>query len=179
MRPMNEVAIDLDTVGAWTEDELMNPPGKRKEFSRHLHRTNDPLARKAILDYFATNRPFIVPNPDPYGIDLIMKWGGRVVMGIEVERRLNWRGPIFPFPTIHVPVRKLRYACLGYPSFYMPTNAEMTHALVIPFSHLTAMKTVESENRFVSRGEYFVDVPLPIADTIVLDEMRDMQREGE
>lgn len=176
MAMSDATVIDLDTVEAWTEAEIMCPPGKRKPFSQRLFDNNDEVARDAVREYFIKNRPLIEPNPDQFGIDLLMKWEGRIILGLEIERRHNWRGPIFPFATLHVPVRKLKYASLGFPAYYVATNEEMTHAIVIPFAQLSGMASVEQENKYVAQGEQFVDVPVVDAQVIVLDPWWEVKR---
>lgn len=161
--------MDIDAIGSRSLADMEGGMGVRKPFDSALFKANDGPAREAVLSWLARERPTWIENPDPYGIDLLLKWNGRVVLGLEVERRHNWRsGAVFPFATIHVPARKLKYASLGFPTYFMATNRPMTHGLVLPFAMIANMASVEVRNKYVEQGEVFVDVPVIYAEVVAL-----------
>ena len=68
-------------------------------------------------------------NPDEYGIDIIYQDESDELKYFEVEVKHNWKGSRFPFPTVHFPKRKLKFA--NAQSSFAMLNSDRTHVLII------------------------------------------------
>ena len=97
----------------------------------------------------------IMPNPDKYGVDLLVSHNGNGVGVVEVEVR-SW-SPNCPFPTIHVPSRKTKFFA-GNALFFALTH-DMQHAYWIESKEILKHPMKEVRNVKVVSGELFYDVP--------------------
>lgn len=126
----------------------------RKRFDSNLYNTNDPAKRKAI-DYFKNQGADAIVNPDDYGVDLIVN----DTFYCEVEVKHNWRGDNFPFSTLQIPERKIKFAKLDKPVVFMVMNSEQTHALMTTGEDVLDSPLREVSNKFVKSGELFFQIP--------------------
>jgi len=97
----------------------------------------------------------------PYGPDLAFEdTHGRWVFA-DIERRGNWKAhqSHFPFDTVHMPKRKLRFTALGRPYFYISVRDDCQRAIVFHHEDIVDAVCVICGNRYVSAGEEFVDLP--------------------
>ena len=79
----------------------------RKPFEQELHDLYDAPAKKAVAAFIEKKCGVTVePNPDQYGVDLLVIKDDEVVGTIEVEVR-QWHP--CPYPTIHIPERKRKF----------------------------------------------------------------------
>lgn len=133
--------------------------GEYKPFSASLHKKNDPKSRRVVKEYLQKKDIDLEDNPDKYGVDLISKDG---TVKVEVEHRLSWQGPEFPFNEINVPERKGKFFGDKEVS-YAILNKEYTHIGIIPNKklrkYLTAENLKENPNKYVKAGELFYKVP--------------------
>lgn len=136
-----------------------------KEFSQQLHDENDPIARKVVIDFLKNiyeecgcKSVEICENPNIFGIDLILKVNGNETSGIEVERRSSWDTFYFPFDTINVPARKLKFHDKDKHNKYIAVNKDMTRALVLVMSDIVKSPMIENPNKYVEAGEMFYSV---------------------
>ena len=95
-----------------------------------------------------------------YGPDLGFKHGLHWVYG-DVERRGSWKADQddFPFDTVHMPKRKLKFANLGRPYFYISVRDDCQRAIIFHHEDIMDAVCVVCGNRFVAAGEEFVDLP--------------------
>ena len=95
-----------------------------------------------------------------YGPDLGFKLDGSWVYA-DVERRGNWKADQadFPFDTVHMPKRKLKFAELGRPYFYISVRDDCLRAIMFDHEDIVSAVCVVCGNRFVAAGEQFVDLP--------------------
>lgn len=133
----------------------------RKPFDQKLHDECDEPARRAVKDIFLSyNDIKLDDNPDIYGIDLVRyDQAGNIIYGVEVERRFNWNGMKFPFETLHIPYRKLKFAALPYQTYFVAVNNDLSWAMILDLALIKGEATVVVQNRFVADGEEFFNVP--------------------
>ena len=75
---------------------------------------------------------------------------------VEVERRNSWADGKFPFPTVHVPVRRYKSG----DAWLFVVRRDLNAALVAFFRYLLSSDIIELPNKFVSAGEEFYNVPV-------------------
>lgn len=131
----------------------------RKTFSPSLHQENDDLAKAAGVEFlkgfdFVSS---IAQNENIYGVDLKFT-DGDYARSLEVEVKRVWKGPAFPYSTVQVPERKVKYFETG--SDYLLLNNEATVCIVIDAETILASPKVEVPNKYVSSGEMFFQVPV-------------------
>jgi len=126
-----------------------------KTFEQDLHDKYDAPAKEAVAKYLTTLGYEILPNPDKYGVDLLVLHNGIGIGVIEVEVR-SW-SPICPFPTIHVPSRKTKF--FNGNSLFFALTQDMQHAYWIEAKDILNHPMKEVRNIKVTSGELFYDVP--------------------
>lgn len=123
-----------------------------KKFDRELYEENDTQFRHKVVDYLKAEGFNVHSNEDPYGIDLIIE------LGVEIERRPSWRGPEFPYDTVHIPLRKKKFFL--HNGSYMILNKEADRALSIDVQDIIKNPLVEVPNKYLPEGELFYNIPI-------------------
>ena len=77
-----------------------------KEFDINLYEENDPKSTATVLKWLRKQGLPFIKNPNPYEIDLICEPLG---IGIELERRTIFITESFPYESIHLLHRKIKY----------------------------------------------------------------------
>jgi hypothetical protein len=126
-----------------------------KTFEQDLHDKYDAPAKEAVANYLTKLGYEILPNPDKYGVDLLVNHNGIGIGVIEVEVR-QW-SPVCPFPTIHVPSRKTKF--FNGNSLFFALTKDMEHAYWIEAKEILKHPMKEVRNVKVAVGELFYDVP--------------------
>jgi hypothetical protein len=126
-----------------------------KAFEQDLHDKYDAPAKEAVGRYLTTLGYEITPNPDKYGVDLLVSHNGIGIGVVEVEVR-QW-SPNCPFPTIHVPSRKTKF--FNGNSLFFALTKDMKHAYWIEAKEILKHPMKEVRNVKVTSGELFYDVP--------------------
>ena len=117
----------------------------------------DAEARKVAQSFWKRLGYSCQNNPDTYGVDLLVEGKGKK-FGCEVEVKQGWQGPTFPFPTLHIPMRKKKFTDEATTFFVL--NNEMTHAAVASRASVLAAPIVVVKNYKVPEGEQFYSVPI-------------------
>ena len=143
-----------------------------KLFDARLHYENDFITRQKIMIYFNNLGKKLTNNPDIYGIDLLEYDNGVVVAGYEIERRDNWEDGEFPFSTVHIPLRKIKFVCNSYATYSITVNKKLTKALMINLWDVISDKPVEVRNCYVSDGEEFLNIELSRFEVIDLSQVK-------
>lgn len=78
-----------------------------KPFDSDLYDANDP-AKEHVITWLESKGYTAEVNPDQYGIDLLTSRNGKQ-SGVEVEVKHNWQGYKFPYRTVHISGRKLKF----------------------------------------------------------------------
>jgi hypothetical protein len=139
----------------------------RKPFEQELHDLYDAPAKQAVATYMERTCGVLVePNPDQYGIDLLIFKDARVIGKAEVEVR-QW-SPNCPYSTIHVPERKTKF--FGDRVLFFALTKDMKSAYWIETKRITEYPIKEISNYKVPRGEMFYDVPTEVFGFIDLGE---------
>lgn len=127
----------------------------RKLFEQELHDLYDAPAKEAVAAFIEKKCGVTVqPNPDKYGVDLLVTKDDKVVGTIEVEVR-QWHP--CPYPTIHVPERKRKF--FSENSLFFALTKTMTHAYWIQMKDIDQYPVKEISNYKVREGELFFDIP--------------------
>lgn len=126
-----------------------------KAFEQDLHDKYDAPAKEAVMRYLTSLGIEVIPNPDRYGVDLLITRNGIGIGVVEVEVR-QW-SPNCPFPTIHVPSRKTKF--FNGNSLFFALTKDMEHAYWIESKDILKHPLKEVRNVKVTSGELFFDVP--------------------
>ena len=126
-----------------------------KTFEQDLHDKYDAPAKEAVGKYLTKLGYEVMPNPDKYGVDLLIQHNGIGIGVVEVEVR-QW-SPNCPFPTIHVPERKTKF--FNGNSLFFALTKNMQHAYWIESKDILRYPLKEVRNVKVTSGELFFDVP--------------------
>ena len=126
-----------------------------KAFEQDLHDKYDAPAKSAVADYLTRLGYEVLPNPDRYGVDLLVLNNHKVIGVVEVEVR-QW-SPTCPFSTIHVPERKTKF--FNGNSLFFALTHDMQHAYWIEAKEILKHPMKEVRNVKVTSGELFFDVP--------------------
>lgn len=140
---------------------------KTKPFSQEVHDACDPVARKAVIQFMASNWNLMaMPHPDKYKVDLVVENEFMVPVGYaEIEMR-DWE--YCPFPTIHIPRRKRKLFDNDMPTMYFVVSNGLKKAWWCNTEVILDCPLIEVPNREVQAGEYFYDVEVTKFKEIVL-----------
>lgn len=138
----------------------------RKPFEQDLFDEFDAPAKQAIAKHIESVFDVIVmPNPDQYGVDLLIIKGDKVVGSAEVEVR-QWYE--CRFNTIHVLQRKQKY--FNERSLFFALSKDLKSAHWIETHKIDKHPLIEVSNFKVASGELFFDVPIDEFVRIELEE---------
>ena len=129
---------------------------KIKPFNVDLYNTNDD-AKELVIQVLQSKGYRAWVNPDIYGIDIICQYANDPYTYHEVEVKHNWKGESFPFPTIHFPLRKLKFA--NARSYFVMLNHERTHMLIIPGIQLLKSPVI-TKSTIYTNDEKFIEVKI-------------------
>ncbi len=125
-----------------------------KPFSLELYADNDN-AKELIIKWLEAKGCTAWVNPDQYGIDLLFKNSTGDYYSCEVEVKHNWKGAKFPFKTMHIPARKLKFATDN--AIFVVLNSERTHLIMLHGEDLRKAPIVRKDTIY-TEGEYFVEI---------------------
>jgi len=119
-----------------------------KPFSPELYDVNDD-AKELVIRWLGLNNIEAWVNPDQYGIDLLSK-----DVQYEVEVKHNWNGDTFPFDTVHLPGRKMKFA--NDLSLFVMLNHERTHAMLISGAKVQQSEVVTKDTIYTKDEQFIV-----------------------
>jgi hypothetical protein len=119
-----------------------------KPFSPELYDTNDD-AKELVIAWLGLNGIEAWVNPDQYGIDLLSK-----DVQYEVEVKHNWNGDTFPFDTVHLPNRKMKFA--NDLSLFVMLNHERTHAMLISGAKVKQSEVLTKDTIYTKDEQFIV-----------------------
>lgn len=134
----------------------------RKPFDKKMFDATDNPAREVIRDYIGRSGLFVRDNPDTYGPDLIVYKGFKPLSFAEVEVKLVWKPEqnVFPWDTIQLPERKLKFLNLGLPIEFFILRADLERAVLIPDYVVSKSPIEEVKNKYVKVGELFCRIDI-------------------
>lgn len=132
----------------------------RKHFSKELHADNDELCRTAVKTLLKNSQYSCEDNPKKMGVDLLLYKDGKHIGYIETERKIVWKGASFPYDNVNFLYRKLKYAMLDMPTFFVMFSADMKNFLTVTSKDLMNSPVEEVRNKYVFKEEMFFKVPL-------------------
>jgi hypothetical protein len=134
----------------------------RKQFDKEMFDITDNPAREAIRDYIGRSGLFVRDNPDTYGPDLIVYRGFKPLSYVEVEVKLVWKQEQhkFPWDTIQLPERKMKFLYLGLPIEFFILRADLERAVLIPDYVVAKSPIEEVKNKYVKEGELFCRIDI-------------------
>lgn len=124
-----------------------------KPFSADLHTANDAAAKERLIRSLKWQGIDAIENPDPYGVDIIAT---NKAMSYEVEVKHNWEAGEFPFDSVHIPARKLKF--LDRPVKFVILSSNKNWAIVIDGEVVRASRVIQKDTKF-TKGESFIEVP--------------------
>ena len=127
-----------------------------KPFSIDLYDKNDD-AKELVIKILEDKKYIAWVNKDPYGIDIVCQDEQGKCTYHEVEVKHNWKGDVFPFKTVHIPARKLKFA--NALSYFVILNHERSHLLVIPGIQLLESPVI-TKSTIYTEDEEFVEVTI-------------------
>lgn len=136
-----------------------------KPFDRKLYDADDS-AKWQIIEWLRSQGADADLNPDKFGIDILTDWG-MPDTGIEVEVKHNWRGPVFPFKTVHFASRKFKFLKGHEMVYFAMLNHERTHVLLVDGEEF---KSVVTKDTIYTQGETFFEVPIEKCKIVKLEE---------
>ena len=140
-----------------------------KPFDSTLYDTNDD-AKHLVVKFLQSQGLEAWINPDQYGIDIIYHDESFIYQYCEVEVKHNWKGALFPFPTVHFPKRKLKFA--NNDSIFAMLNHERTHALIITGPQFLSAPIVRKDTIY-TQNEEFVEINISDCRIVKLEQESD------
>lgn len=124
-----------------------------KPFSQDLY-DQDDKAKLTVMKYLKSRDINAIVNPDQFGVDLIETDGPR---SWEVEVKHNWDGAGFPFDTVHISARKLKFAVAH--SWFSICSHALDRVIFIK-GEVAATSPIVSKSTIYTQDEEFIAVPL-------------------
>jgi hypothetical protein len=154
---MEEKAVRLDQYQTLNNTKKTGMQFSRKKFSQSLHDKYDPPARKAVTDWIKMKWGLeCIPNPNVYGVDLIVLREGNPTGFVEVEVR-GW--DYCHYPTIHLAQRKDKLFQQDLPALFFALTQDLSHAYWCRAEIAKRYPLIEVKNFEVPNGEMFYDIP--------------------
>ena len=136
---------------------------QRKKFNKDLFEKYDRLARAATTEYLTTRGYKVTPHPDKYAQDLLAV-DDEHQFCVECEVKMVWKGDTFPFDSVQLPERKKKF--LNSLTQFFIWNEGLTKAVSFWSDDVRTLEPVEVPNKYISKGEYFYQVPLDMVEMV-------------
>ena len=138
---------------------------ERKRFDKSLYEAYDQRARDVTTAYLASLGIAAEPHPNRYAQDLIAyNPFTNTEYHVECEVKIVWEGTEFPYENVQLPKRKHKFFD-GQTQFFI-WNEPLTHAASFWDYDISELIPVEVPNRYVSKGEYFYQIPLELIEWV-------------
>jgi Holliday junction resolvase-like predicted endonuclease len=138
-----------------------------KPFDPTLYKTDDP-AKDKVLRWLEHRGYKAKVNPDQYGIDLLAERDGKTI-GIEVEVKHNWKEQAFPYQTVHIASRKLKFFETE-DNHLMMLNDDWSFGLSFSAEQIRAAEVIKKDTIYTQQ-ELFIELPLLLARRFYLNEI--------
>lgn len=169
-----------------------------KPFDPRMHAVSDAPAVKALGNLLSGTRFSMQAHPQYFeinpaygnqygekGIDVMILRDGIPYAYAELERKLNWKGEKYPYPTIHFLKRKAKYASdgsyakkffKGLPCHWVLFSNDFSHHLTMKVDDAVAQPLIKIDTRENTQNESFHDVPIVLAN---FDKLKRIKRTSE
>lgn len=139
----------------------------KKPFSKHLFDADDS-AKHIVVDWLKDMKFDAEINEERYGIDVVSVPAG--IVGIEVEVKHNWKGPTFPYDTLHYSWRKVKFLDVAEHVFFVTLNHEKNCMLIVSGDALAraAEQAVYKDTKYTSH-EAFMEIPIADCEYVQLN----------
>lgn len=127
----------------------------RKPFDPALYNSDDD-AKHQVIEWLRAQGFEAWVNPDQYGIDVLATRNG-IDYSFEVEVKHGWSGTTFPYDSVHISARKLKF--VGDNTYYMMLNHERTALLKIRADDVAEARIVNKKTVYTDE-EDFISVPV-------------------
>lgn len=142
---------------------MSEEPTSYKRFSKELYDKYDNEGRRVAKLVFEQLFDYEVREPEGenarYDTDYVLYYNGKFFAYLEVEVKTTWRGRVFPFPTINVPMRKMKFITPNARTIFCLVNESSTHCLIIDGMDVYHAQKQEVPNKYMER-EVFKQVAL-------------------
>lgn len=128
----------------------------RKPFSPSLYNKDDS-AKDTFIKWLQAQDIQAWVNPDQYGIDVLSQNNAGLTHAWEVEVKHNWKGPEFPFNSLHYSERKTKFLNNPKSVSFVTFNHERTHMLIAKGTDLAASALVTKDTIYTS-NEKFIEI---------------------
>lgn len=132
----------------------------RKHFDKELYNKYDTAAKLAVEKLFEGSDWTIQISPKKTAVDYMIFEGGEHIGYLEVEVKMNWSTPIFPYADVQWPERKWKYCNLDKPTIFLMFNHDQSQYLTATGEVLLGSKLEMVRNKYVRFGENFFKVPV-------------------
>lgn len=106
-----------------------------KQFDRAAYDLYDAKGKEVAIKWFAENTDYRITElekqGDKFAADFAVHYNGNFHGYLEVEVKNTWNDDIFPFPSVHVPMRKCKFVYPGVRTWFFLINKAMTRAALI------------------------------------------------
>ncbi len=130
-----------------------------KPFDADLYNADDP-AKEYVIEWLESKGYQAEVNPDQYGIDLLTSRNGKK-SGVEVEVKHNWEGYKFPYRTVHISGRKLKFF-QDDNNYLLMLNSDWSAALSFAAEEIRNAITITKDTIY-TKAEKFIELPAKIA----------------
>lgn len=135
----------------------------RKRFDRELYNEVDKKTKEKVFSLLEEfDNIHAAENTKKTKVDILVTDPDtdELKFNIECEVKRVWKNKEFPYESVQIPERKLKYAILDKPTLFVMFNVDYSAYLVIKSADLVASPCVEVPNKYVYKGEKFFQVPL-------------------
>lgn len=132
----------------------------KKKFDKDLFDAYDEVGKIAATRYFRWLYPLVKITENPFGvfgIDLKVETG-KDTFFVDVEVRPEWVEDKFPFETIHLPARKVKFLSVDGNVAFLSLNKALTKGLF--FTLKDQDPCISIANKYVTTGEDFYNIPV-------------------
>ena len=130
-----------------------------KPFDADLYNADDP-AKEYVIEWLESKGYQAQVNPDQYGIDLLTSRNGKQ-SGVEVEVKHNWEGYKFPYRTVHISGRKLKFF-QDDNNFLLMLNHDWSAALSFAAGEIRNAIMITKDTIY-TKAEKFLELPIKTA----------------
>ena len=99
-----------------------------KKFEKSLFDQFDNQVFEALERHFDAQGMILVRNPDKYGVDAFLFDHNGKLCNVEFECKSVWSGPDFPYESVDLPKRKMKFTSSETHTLFYIVNRELTHA---------------------------------------------------